>query len=71
MLGVTLYGQDRTQPPIEVEVDYVSFVNADTYGPPPLIAPGDNRRANEGEVVLYINTSVVPAFEIERLPDDG
>jgi hypothetical protein len=65
---------EEEQSDIEIDVDYVSFVNSSTYGPPPLIAPNSARkdaagqaRAEVGESVLYINTSVVPVFEIERL----
>ena len=51
------------------EVDYVSLVNSDTFGAPPLIAPKEGQRplASEGQTVLFVNTSVVQAFEIERL----
>ncbi len=53
----------------EHEVDYVSLVNSDTFGPPPLVAPTRDRndpRARDGDRVLYINTNIVPAFLIER-----
>lgn len=58
------------------EVDYVSLVNSDTFGAPPLVAP-DTRSsgparapvAQVGEEVLYINTDLVPAFCIERTED--
>jgi len=53
----------------EHEVDYVSLVNSDTFGPPPLVAPTRDRtepRAADGDRVLYINTNLVPAFLIER-----
>lgn len=53
------------------EVDFVSLVNSDTFGAPPLIAPKEGQRplARVGQSVLFINTSVVQAFEIERLED--
>lgn len=53
------------------EVSYVSLVNPESYGPPPLVAPREGQRplARVGDTVLYINTGVVPAFEIERLED--
>lgn len=59
-----------------VEVDYVSFVDAGTHGPPALIAPGrangENTRptVQQDESVLYINNGADEAFaavEIERL----
>lgn len=59
--------------PTEYEVDFVSLLNSDTYGPPPLIAPDRDGRspvARMDDQVLYINTNLVPAFLIERL-DDG
>lgn len=59
----------------DYEVDYVSLVNSDTFGAPPLVAP-DPRSSNSprptasvGENVLYINTDLVPAFLIERTED--
>jgi hypothetical protein len=56
----------------EYEVEYVSLVNSETFGPPPLVAPSNERqapRASVGERVLYINTDLVPAFLIERDSD--
>lgn len=53
-------------------VDYVSLVSPETYGPPALVAPtrgGGGPRAVVGERVLYINTRLVPMFEIERVAD--
>lgn len=60
-------GLDRTI------VDYVSLYNGGTHGPPALVAPGREAgrdvqpKARPGDVVLYINTALVPAFKIERL----
>lgn len=56
------------------DVDFVSFVNNGTYGPPALIAPNPKTpergpRARLGQKVLYINTNLVPAFEIVRTAD--
>lgn len=54
-------------------VDYVSLFCPETYGPPALIAPSRasggavNARAAVGDRVLYINTNLVPYFEIERV----
>lgn len=57
----------------EYEVDYVSLVNSETFGPPPLVAPSPDTsrapRAAVGDRVLYINTDLVPAFLIERDDD--
>jgi hypothetical protein len=53
-------------------LDYVSFVTQNTYGAPALVAPnpkdGPNARprATYGQKVLYINTTLVPLFSIER-----
>lgn len=54
---------------IDFEVDYVSFVNTGTFGPPPLVAPKDGLPplADVNDEVLYVNTSLVAAFTIERL----
>jgi hypothetical protein len=52
-------------------IDFVSFVNEGTFGPPALVAPspkepGRPPLARPGQKVLYINTSLVPLFSIER-----
>lgn len=53
----------------DTAVDFVSLVSNETYGPPALVAParGLNTRAEVGDRVLYINTALVPMFQIERL----
>lgn len=73
MLSVTIYADlGDPDPQVFTEVDYVSLVNDETYGPPPLIAPnrGDAPLAKVGDRVMYINTHLVPLFEIERTGDD-
>lgn len=52
-------------------IDFVSFVNEGTFGPPALVAPspkepGRPPLARPGQRVLYINTSLIPLFSIER-----
>ncbi len=73
MLTVTIYPSDpEVEPDVIENIDFVSLVNPDTFGPPPLVAPNkDSPRplAKVGERVLYINTSLVPLFEIERTSD--
>jgi hypothetical protein len=68
MLDVTIYSADSEGEGWEVSnVDLVSLVNNSTYGPPALIAAKDGQRpVGPGNRVLYINTSLVPVFEIER-----
>ncbi len=71
MLTVTLYpdadsiANDEGR---EFVVDFVSLVNNQTYGPPALVAPAshgrDTKRAEPEEVVLYVNTNLMPAFKI-------
>lgn len=86
MLNVTVFnlpsntsdGDDKaaTEGVVYENVDYVSLVNNETYGPPALVAP-QQRGGNEtsrplaqvGERVLYVNTNLVPLFEIERVSD--
>lgn len=59
------------------EVDYISLVNHDTYGPPPLIAPTPSakvpnpKRARPGERVLYINTNIIAAAIVERVETES
>lgn len=87
MLNVTVFalptntpdGDDKaaTEGVLYENVDFVSLVNNETYGPPALVAPqrpgasGESSRplAQVGEKVLYINTNIVPLFEIERASD--
>ena len=76
MLEVTIYdasgrktatfGHDNSE-----EVDFVSLVSNETYGPPALVAPnkGQPPTAKVDDRVLYINTSLVPMFLIERISD--
>lgn len=60
-------------------VNYVSFVNSGTYGPPALVAPAPQRKGTDAspptaqleETVLYVNTSLVPLFSITRVSDEG
>ncbi len=73
MLTVQLFSMNtqngRLDPGHEYEVDFVSLVNSETFGPPPLIAPTRDRTvalAEDGDKVLYINTDLVPAFTIEK-----
>lgn len=71
MLNVTVYETVHDEDPAEFpDVHYVSLLNSGTHGPPAVIAPTKNgppARAQVGERVLYINTSFVPMFEIERV----
>lgn len=69
MLKVTVYASVDDDEPIEFEdVDFLSLVSDETYGPPALVAPGKDGRtiAKPGDTVLYLNTRFVPMFEIER-----
>src|SRR4051812_30034514 len=73
-LNVTLYalsdargaGAAEFSEGLTAEVEYVSYFNGGTHGPPALVAPGrqDGRptetRARIGDRVLYVNTSLVP-----------
>ena len=55
----------------DTDFDYVSLVSNQTYGPPALVAPnkGQPPTAKIEDRVLYINTSLVPLFSIERISD--
>lgn len=50
------------------DVDFVSFVNHDTFGKPAIIAPGpDHVSRDDGPLsVLYVNTGGVCAVEVTR-----
>lgn len=73
MLEVTVYDSpSQTDPQVFEHIDFVSLISNETYGPPALIAPargGQGPRARPGDRVLYINTALVPMFEIERIGD--
>lgn len=71
MLEVTIYsidGREVAKFHDVNEVDYVSLVNNETYGPPALVAParGEKPLAQVEDEVLYINTNLVPFFKIVR-----
>lgn len=58
---------------VSAEVDFVSFLNSGSYGPPALIAPaksGVSPLAKPGDVVLYVNTECITHGTIERFEDD-
>ena len=75
MLSVTIFTEkslnDEAVPVTHDNVNFVSLVNGGTHGPPALVAPTrkDGERqpatAGAGDRVLYINTSVALAWEIE------
>lgn len=79
MLEVTIYDAEGVQKAKfeednDTDVDFVSLVSNETYGPPALVAPnrnGQGPRAQAGDRVLYINTGPGgPAmFKIERTSD--
>lgn len=74
MLEVTVYTIDPENGELidnNFDVDYVSLVNHETYGPPALVAPnrGEAPKARPGDSVLFVNTSVVHAFRIDRKDD--
>lgn len=83
MLNVTIYPDAASLLDTEEggctfeDIDYVSLVNNQTYGPPALIAPSRGNpttpngpvRAMIGERVLYVNTNLVPVFEMVRTSD--
>ena len=77
-LRITLYDHDlkpvsdAEDEVLEDDVDFVSLYNGGTHGPPALVAPGRESgaavaaRAKVGDTVMFINTSLVPAFTVER-----
>jgi hypothetical protein len=73
MLEVTVYETiNEDEPVIYEDIDYVSLVSDETYGPPALIAPNrgsDLARARIGQTVLYLNTHYIPMFSIRRTSD--
>lgn len=72
MLKIKVFTGDEVEPESFV-ADFVSFISSESYGPPALVAPKDNRppTAREGQTVVYINTTLVPLVQITRLGDDA
>ena len=79
LLTVTVYPDAEAiatdKPNIFRDVDFVSFVNEGTFGPPALVAPSPKNPegrpiARPGQEVLYINTGLLPMFKIERNGSD-
>lgn len=52
----------------DASVDYISFINSDTHGIPALLSgrSAQTVEADDGEVILYVNTDLVPLMEVEK-----
>lgn len=50
-------------------IDFLSIINNDTYGKPPIITgeAGQPATARPGQRVLYINPATIAAVEVEKL----
>lgn len=50
------------------DIDYISFINSDTHGIPALLSgrAAQTVEAQDGEVILYVNTDLVPLMEVEK-----
>lgn len=70
MLEVTFYAEDgvASQP---IQVEFVSLISPETYGPPALIWPRDRtHKAEVGQTVLYVPTGPGACpFSIKRISD--
>jgi hypothetical protein len=72
VLRGTVYGADGSDLPF-ADVDFISFVTAQTYGKPAILAPGtdDFVRATERDeavTVLYVNPANITALEATKTP---
>lgn len=73
MLNVTVWplGASKEDERIEFEnIDFLSLINNDTYGKPPLITAdigSDTATARPGSTVLYLNPATIAAVEVEKL----
>lgn len=66
MLRVKVHGLDGE--PLDLdndEVDFISFVNASTFGKPAIIAPGDDHQRGNVKV-LYVFPGGISALEVEK-----
>lgn len=54
--------------PVEAEGDYLSLINEDTYGKPPLLTANEGRDpiVRPGQTVIYINPTNIAAVQVER-----
>lgn len=70
-LDVTVFTTDTDAEALEfADVDFVSWVNDGTYGPPALIAPGPGHtQTRDGTRVVYVNTGAVAVVEVVRRGD--
>lgn len=71
MLRVTIWDNEFEEL-IPLDVDYVSNITGNTYGPPAVVSPAKNDsrsdvRARKGQVVAYINPDKVAIYTIEVL----
>ena len=68
MLRVTIWDH-AFEPLAPIETTFVSYVNDESYGIPPLMGPAreGQTRATEGQSVLYLNLSKTTAHHIERI----
>ncbi len=76
---ITLYpldaGGEVAPDPVRFDADdydYLSFINAGTYGIPPLVTKTTDKNgekppvAVEGDVVLYVNPGAILAMKVEK-----
>lgn len=57
---------DEGTEPLKFEADYLSFVNGDTYGKPPIVAPNDPDHISGSKTVLYVNPANVACVAVEK-----
>ena len=57
-------GIDEPDPLRFTSVDYISFVNSDTFGKPPLIADKEHNVPEDANI-LYINPALIVAVELD------
>lgn len=73
MLEVKIYDAEGNEKATFEEIDFVSYVSGETYGPPALVAPSRERgeyvppKAEVEDEVLYINTRFVPMWKLVRV----
>lgn len=70
MLNVKVWASGDPHQLLEFrDVDYLSFINHDTYGKPPLVVGEDERPAlaREDDRVVYVNTALAAVVEVEKL----
>lgn len=63
LTDITIITTNGEEIEVDGQVDFISFVNHDTFGKPAIIAPGDDH-VRGAKRVLYVNTGGIAALDV-------